>query len=125
MNFFNISVIKQSSAGGESVSASEYTGIAAVTEFIYGQKLGQAVNGKNQFKYFKNFGEDWGMMSRFDALVFIDNHDNQRGSDSNIITFRTPRKYKVKYLVRIKAEKVGSACKTQRSHKHIRKISIL
>jgi hypothetical protein len=34
---------------------------------------------QNQAKYLKNWGAAWGMPASTDAVVFIDNHDNQRG----------------------------------------------
>ena len=43
-------------------------------------------------------GSDWGMLDDEDALVFVDNHDNQRGSGGggqNIITYKQPKLYKV------------------------------
>merc|ERR1712071_101134 len=44
-----------------------------------------------------NFGEGWGMMPSGNALVFIDNHDNQRGSGGggSHLTFREPKPYKM------------------------------
>ena len=35
-------------------------------------------NGQ-KLSYLKNFGTGWGMIQDGDSLVFIDNHDNQRG----------------------------------------------
>lgn len=39
-----------------------------------------------------------GMMPDGNALVFIDNHDNQRGhgGGGNLVTFREPKLYKVR-----------------------------
>jgi len=39
-----------------------------------------------------NFGSDWSMMPSGDALVSIDNHDNQRGhgAGGNVITHKQP-----------------------------------
>jgi len=45
----------------------------------------------------KNFGEGWGMLEDNNALVFVDNHDNQRGhgaGGASILTFREPKLYK-------------------------------
>ncbi|MEQ2186928.1 hypothetical protein GOODEAATRI_033829, partial [Goodea atripinnis] len=44
------------------------------------------------------WGEGWGFMSDGNALVFVDNHDNQRGhgaGGSSIITFWDSRLYKM------------------------------
>ncbi len=64
--------------GGEAVSASEYTQIANVTEFNYSKKLGETFKYGN-ISWLENFGQDWGLMASYDAVVFTDNHDNQRG----------------------------------------------
>lgn len=42
------------------------------------------------FVYVRNWGEGWGMMASGNALVFVDNHDNQRGhgaGGASIVTF--------------------------------------
>jgi len=81
----------------EPIKANEYFGIGRVTEFKYGQFLSDAFHGNNQLKYLKNFGEGWGMMPNGNALVFIDNHDNQRGHGGGgaHLTFREPKAYKM------------------------------
>ena len=40
-------------------------------------------------QYLENFGESWGMMPDGSALVFLNNHDNQRGhgGGGSLITF--------------------------------------
>jgi len=84
--------------GGEPITASQYTGIGRVTEFKYGKFLGEAFRGRNQLKFLSNFGEGWGMMASGSALVFIDNHDNQRGHGAGgdmILTFRVSKLYKM------------------------------
>uniref|UniRef100_A0A3B1ITS2 Alpha-amylase n=1 Tax=Astyanax mexicanus TaxID=7994 RepID=A0A3B1ITS2_ASTMX len=67
--------------GGEPITAAEYTGLGRVTEFKYGAKLGTVMRKWNgeKLSYLKNWGEGWGMMASDKALVFVDNHDNQRG----------------------------------------------
>lgn len=44
------------------------------------------------FQYLSNFGESWGMLNGYNALVFINNHDNQRGhgGGGDIVTFENP-----------------------------------
>lgn len=65
--------------GNEAIKASEYTGFARVTNFIFGVKLAQVIRRQNQAKYLKTWGAAWGMPASTDVVVFIDNHDNQRG----------------------------------------------
>jgi len=78
----------------EVVNKYEYNGFAAVTEFKYGLKLSNALRGNDQMKWFDSWGERWGMLPSKDALVFIDNHDTQRGS-STILTYKSSKLYKV------------------------------
>ena len=66
--------------GGEPIKMSEYFGTGRVTDFIYGQKLAEIFLHKtNQAKWLSNFGAAWGMPSSNDMVVFLSNHDNQRG----------------------------------------------
>lgn len=83
--------------GGEAVSASEYTSIATVTEFKYGLELSSAFQGNNALRWLTNFGEAWGLLTSGDSLVFIDNHDNQRGhgAGGSILTYKNSKPYKV------------------------------
>ncbi|XP_071983091.1 pancreatic alpha-amylase-like [Engystomops pustulosus] len=86
--------------GGEGISAYEYSGIGRVTEFKYGGKLGTVMRKWNGEKmaYLKNWGEGWGFLPSDRALVFVDNHDNQRGhgaGGASILTFFDARLYKM------------------------------
>jgi hypothetical protein len=48
-----------------------------------------------------SLGEPWGFVPHGDALVFVDNHDNQRGNGAggaDILTYKTPKLYKVRQL---------------------------
>nr|ACA34374.1 alpha-amylase [Lithobius forficatus] len=84
---------------GEAVSNREYVGIGRVTVFKYGFQLGEVFRRRNPMKYLKNYGEQWGLVAGNDALVFIDNHDNQRGHGAGglgtIITHFDSRLYKM------------------------------
>jgi len=76
--------------GGEAVSANEYTGTAAVTEFRYSASIGNVFKNQ-QLSYLNNFGESWGFLGGGSAVVFTDNHDNQRGhgaGGANVLTFK-------------------------------------
>ncbi|MCL4169399.1 UNVERIFIED_CONTAM: hypothetical protein GTU68_056000, partial [Idotea baltica] len=84
--------------GGEAVTSEEYVSLGRVTEFKYGKYLGEAFRGYHELKWLNNFGEGWGFLDRAYSLVFIDNHDNQRGHGAGgdmILTFRTSRLYKM------------------------------
>lgn len=41
--------------------------------------FGFTIRHNNQAKWLKTWGERWGMMNTNDVVVFLDNHDNQRG----------------------------------------------
>lgn len=86
--------------GGEAISSSEYFENGRVTEFKYGAKLGTVIRRWSGEKmcYLKNWGEGWGFMPSDKALVFVDNHDNQRGhgaGGASILTFFDARLYKM------------------------------
>lgn len=80
--------------GGEAVSAAEYTGSGLVTEFKYTTQLGNTFRN-GSLAWLSNFGEAWGFLPSHTAVVFVDNHDNQRGhgGGGNVITFEDGRLY--------------------------------
>ncbi|XP_077256834.1 alpha-amylase 4N-like [Temnothorax americanus] len=80
--------------GGEAISKYEYNSFGAVTEFRYGMEISNSLNGNNPLKWFVNWGEAWGLLPSQDALVFIDNHDTQRGNP-NILTYKSSKLYKM------------------------------
>nr|KAF6290152.1 hypothetical protein mMyoMyo1_000651 [Myotis myotis] len=86
--------------GGEPIKSSDYFDNGRVTEFKYGAKLGTVLRKWHGEKmaYLRNWGEGWGFMPSDRALVFVDNHDNQRGhgaGGSSILTFWDARLYKM------------------------------
>uniref|UniRef100_A0AAR2K7H6 Alpha-amylase n=1 Tax=Pygocentrus nattereri TaxID=42514 RepID=A0AAR2K7H6_PYGNA len=86
--------------GGEPIKASEYFGLGRVTEFKYSAKLGTVVRKWENEKlcYLKSWGEGWAFMPSDKAVVFVDNHDNQRGhgaGGASILTFWDARLYKM------------------------------
>ncbi|XP_014855795.1 PREDICTED: pancreatic alpha-amylase-like [Poecilia mexicana] len=86
--------------GGEAISYKEYTHLGRVTEFKFGAKLGYVFRKWNgeKLSYTKNWGEGWGFMYSGEAVVFVDNHDNQRGDGAggpSILTFWESRLYKM------------------------------
>lgn len=87
--------------GGEPIKAEEYTTYGRVTEFRYGKQLGDIIrkNFNQQLRYLHNFGEAWSFVSGSNAVVFVDNHDNQRGHGAGgfgtILTHMESRMYKM------------------------------
>jgi len=66
--------------GGEPIKMSEYFSTGRVTNFKYGVELANIfLRHSNQAKWLSNFGEGWGFPATIDAMVFLSNHDNQRG----------------------------------------------
>lgn len=46
----------------------------------------------------RNWGSEWGFLQNKDALVFVDNHDNQRGhgaGGASVLTYKQDRQYKM------------------------------
>lgn len=84
--------------GNEAISKKEYTPLGVVTEFSFSDAIGRVFRGLVPMKNLKNWGPAWGFMLSQNALVFVDNHDNQRGhgaGGANILTFRNERQYKM------------------------------
>lgn len=80
--------------GGEPIRASEYTDNGAVTEFKYSLAIGAAF-GNGELASLPNVvGADAWLASK-DAVVFVDNHDNQRGhgGGGHVVTFADGRLY--------------------------------
>lgn len=76
----------------EVVRKYEYMHLGTVTEFMYSYYVGRAFGGNDALVWLQNIGEDWGLLPSIDALVFIDNHDNQR---DHALTHKSPRAYKM------------------------------
>ncbi|XP_046384116.1 alpha-amylase 2-like [Ischnura elegans] len=84
--------------GGEGISWTQYSHLGRVTDFKFGDEIGRAFRGSNLLKWLKTFGASWGLVPSEDSVVFVDNHDNQRGhggGGSNILTHKDPRLYKM------------------------------
>ncbi|KAI4459929.1 alpha-amylase [Holotrichia oblita] len=84
--------------GKEGVSHKEYLHLGRITEFKYSEKIGTVFRGKDQLTYLWNWGEGWDFMASLSALVFVDNHDNQRGHGAggeNILTYKQSKQYKM------------------------------
>lgn len=71
----------------------EYSNLGAVTEFKFSKEIGRAFNGRNQLRWLRNWGPEWSLLPSQDAFVFVDNHDNQRSGDSDILTHKSRQRY--------------------------------
>lgn len=67
------------SGSNEAVTPQMYTSIGDVTEFNYFRQLAPNFQGDGKLQYLDTFGESWGLISSASAVVFMDNHDTQRG----------------------------------------------
>lgn len=76
----------------------EYTHLGTVTEFRFSAEIGGVFRGYNDLQWLRNWGEAWSFLPSHLALVFVDNHDNQRGhggGGSTILTYKDARQYKM------------------------------
>lgn len=64
---------------GEAVTPEMYTDLGLVTEFRYAGQLAPNILAEGKLQYLKTFGESWGFLPGGSAVVFMDNHDTQRG----------------------------------------------
>lgn len=78
---------------GEAVHALDYTQLGRVTEFRHCDHISKLVRREDQLAYTRTWGPSWAMLDSRYALVFVDNHDNQR-TDS-VVTHREPRLYRL------------------------------
>ncbi|KAG5345659.1 AMY1 amylase, partial [Acromyrmex charruanus] len=86
--------------GGEAVNKFEYNDFASVIEFLYGIILGKMFRGQDSLTRLQTFNDTdtWKLMPSGDALIMIDNHDNQRGhgaGGATILTYKNPKPYKM------------------------------
>lgn len=67
--------------GNEAVRKQDYYPNGDVVEFEYGRRLGEIFLGHHGqvLADLETLGEDWGLAPSEQAVVFIDNHDKQRG----------------------------------------------
>ncbi|KAG5679493.1 hypothetical protein PVAND_009057 [Polypedilum vanderplanki] len=82
--------------GGEAVSKTEYTGIGAITEYLHSKELGLIFQGKKPMHDLLKWGPERGFVPSKDAVVFIDNHDNQRlflRGFTEILNYKDEKRY--------------------------------
>lgn len=80
--------------GGGAVSKNEYTGMGLVTEYLNSKELGLVFNGKKSLHHYMKF--ESGFVSSKDAIVFVDNHDNQRNfiqEFKEVLNYKEERRY--------------------------------
>ncbi len=63
---------------GQSVAVDEYLPNGAITEFLYSLRIGEAF-AQDNLPALKDLNEAGGLLPSATAVVFVDNHDNQRG----------------------------------------------
>merc|ERR1711920_599114 len=78
---------------GEAVTVDMYYSTGEVTEFDYSRKLAPNFQDPGKMQYLANFGTGWGLMPREDAVVFMDNHDTQRGEAK--LTYKNGKLYEL------------------------------
>ncbi|CAG0888559.1 unnamed protein product [Cyprideis torosa] len=90
--FFYHEVIDQ---GSEPIKVDDYFHLGYVTEFRFSMKIAWGVNDFGQLGGL--YDQNWGMAPGHRALVFVDNHDNQRGHGGagNVVTHKSGRDYKL------------------------------
>nr|AAA03322.1 alpha-amylase [Aedes atropalpus] len=84
--------------GGEAITKYEYTHLGTVTEFRFSAEIGRVFRGYDRLAHLSNWGEQWGFLPSHLGLVFVDNHDNQRGHGAggdNVLTHKVPKNYKM------------------------------
>jgi glycosidase len=73
----------------EAVDVSQYYATGNVTEFMYGLKLAKTFKDFGKLDWLSTFGESWNLMPSDKAVVFTDNHDNQRGhGGGGVLTYK-------------------------------------
>ncbi|XP_053676132.1 alpha-amylase I-like [Anopheles nili] len=86
--------------GNEPITAAQYTELGSVTEFKYSFFIGLLFRGELEATALQALiaerAPQFGLVPSQSALVFVDNHDNQRGhgaGGASILTFKDGSKY--------------------------------
>lgn len=69
-----------------------------MTEFRFSAEIGRLFKGNDLLAYMENWGEAWGFLPSNRALVFVENHDNERGhgaGGADILTYKNDKRYKM------------------------------
>jgi len=81
------------SGPSEAVQPSMYFSLGQVTEFNYARQLAPNILAEGKLEYLRNFGEAWGFIPSASAVVFLDNHDTQRGEAQ--LTYKSGKLYEL------------------------------
>ncbi|KAL5287419.1 Amy-d family protein [Megaselia abdita] len=82
--------------GSEAISKIEYAGYGVVTEFVASYILANVLKGGAPLTDLKLWGDKMGLLQSKDALVFVDNHDTQRGTGAGgetILNYKNRKLY--------------------------------
>jgi pullulanase len=79
------------------IQPDRYDEIAHVTEFKYATDI--ASNFKGQIKHLRTLGESWGLLPSDRAIVFITNHDRERGhGGAGTLTYQDGARYNLAHV---------------------------
>lgn len=85
--------------GTEAIKKSEYYRSGEVFEFEYGRKVSEKFMGYSgqNLAQLETLGESWGFAPSKKSIVFIDNHDKQRGhgGGGNYLTYKNGKLYEL------------------------------
>ncbi|KAG5678093.1 hypothetical protein PVAND_007795 [Polypedilum vanderplanki] len=79
---------------GDGIYMDHYTHLGAVTVFEASRIMGQVLRGHADINDLRYFSSRFGIESK-EALIFVDNHDNQRDGGLPLTNHREPRIYKI------------------------------
>lgn len=65
-----------------------------MTEFRAGASIGNTLRN-NWLHYVDSWGEGWNFMASTKAVVFVENHDSERSQGGPVLTYKTPRLYRM------------------------------
>lgn len=69
-----------------------------MTEFRASAEIGRAFHGKNNLTFMDSWGPSWGFMPSNRAVVFVENHDSERGQGAggaDVLTYKDGKLYKM------------------------------
>ncbi|XP_033213233.1 alpha-amylase-like [Belonocnema kinseyi] len=80
---------------GEGVSKFDYTELGTVTDSTFGNILGMMFRNQRELKDLSDWGRNksWGLLPSPDAVVMIDNHNNQREEGQTVLSHKLSKQY--------------------------------